>query len=170
MSYARLFMELVLSSHHTVEYKKTMDVPQPLLELGYDPSMTARLFEVFKDTLEASIKKTLADSPILAASPGMALQATDKLKAADLRIALLLGKIPEDAGLLIDAKTFARLLSISSRTLSRLIDLKAVPQPVHLGRLIRWRLSEVLEWIEADCPAQKSWDRKSFGDKDRRKK
>jgi predicted DNA-binding transcriptional regulator AlpA len=150
-------MALLLSSHHTVEYKKTMDVPQPLLDLGYDPAMAARLFEVFKDTLEASIKKAMADSPILAASPGTELKATDKLKAADLRIALLLGKIPEDAGLLIDAKTFARLLSISSRTLSRLIDLKAVPQPVHLGRIIRWRLSEVLEWIEADCPSQQSW-------------
>jgi predicted DNA-binding transcriptional regulator AlpA len=133
-----------------------MDVPQPLLELGYAPAMTARLFEVFKDTLEASIKKTLADSPIQTASPGTELNAKDKLEAADLRIALLMGKIPEDAGLLIDAKTFARLLSISSRTLSRLIDLKAVPQPVHLGRLTRWRLSEVLEWIEADCPSQQS--------------
>jgi len=157
MSYARWFMELVLSSHHTVEYKKTMDVPQPLLDLGYDPAMTARLFEVFKDTLEASIKKTLADSTKLAASAGTELKATDKLKAADLRTALLLGKIPEDAGLLIDTKTFARLLSISSRTLSRLIDLKAVPQPVNLGRLIRWRLADVLEWIEADCPSQQSW-------------
>ncbi len=62
-----------------------------------------------------------------------------------------MGKIPEDSGLLIDAKTFAHLLSISTRTLSRLIDLKAVPMPVHLGRLVRWRLAEVLEWIEADC-------------------
>lgn len=157
MSYARWFMELVLSSHHTVEYKKTMDVPQPLLDLGYDPAMTARLFDVFKNILEASIMETLADSPILAASPGTALTATDKLKAADLRMALLLGKIPEDAGLLIDAKTFARLLSISPRTLSRLIDLKAVPQPVNLGRLMRWRLADVLEWIEADCPSQQSW-------------
>ena len=131
--------------------------------------MTARLFEVFKDTLEASIKKTLADSPIQAASPGTELKAKDKLKAADLRIALLLGKIPEDAGLLIDAKTFAQLLSISSRTLSRLIDLKAIPQPVNLGRLIRWRLSEVLEWIEADCPPQRNWSRKSVGITDRKK-
>lgn len=170
MRYASWFMALLLSSHHTVEYKKTMDVPQPLLELGYDPAMTARLFEVFKDTLEASIKKTLTDSPTLVSSQGTELKSTDKLKAADLRIALLLGKIPEDAGLLIDAKTFARLLSISSRTLSRLIDLKAVPQPVHLGRLTRWRLSEVLEWIEADCPSQKSWSSKNVSAIDRRKK
>ncbi len=54
MRYARWFMALLLSSHHTVEYKKTMDVPQSLPDPGYDQAMTARLFEVFKDTLEAS--------------------------------------------------------------------------------------------------------------------
>jgi predicted DNA-binding transcriptional regulator AlpA len=69
-----------------------------------------------------------------------------------------MGKVPEDSGLLIDTKTFARLLSISSRHLIRLQDLKAVPEPVHMGRLIRWPLAEVLEWIEADCPSQKAWE------------
>lgn len=147
-----------------------MDVPQPLLDLGYDPSLTASLFEVFKDTLEVSIKKALADCPPLSSSPGTELKAKDKLKAADLRVALLMGKIPEDSGLLIDAKTFAHLLSISTRTLSRLIDLKAVPMPVNLGRLVRWRLAEVLEWIEADCPPQKSWTSKGISAIDRRKK
>lgn len=150
--------------------KKIMDVPQPLLDLGYDPAITATLFAVFKETLETSIKQALADSPPLVSSPGMELKATDKLKAADLRMSLLMGKIPENSSLLIDAKTFAHLLSISSRTLSRLIDLKAVPMPVHLGRLVRWRLAEVLEWIEADCPPQKSWTSKSIGAAGRRKK
>lgn len=147
-----------------------MDVPQPLLDLGYDPVMTASLFAVFKETLETSIKQALADSPPLVSSPGTELKTKDKLKAADLRMSLLMGKIPEDSGLLIDAKTFAHLLSISSRTLSRLIDLKAVPMPVHLGRLVRWRLADVLEWIEADCPPQKSWTSKRIGAVDRRKK
>jgi predicted DNA-binding transcriptional regulator AlpA len=147
-----------------------MDIPQPLLDLGYDPAMTATLFAVFKDTVEISIKQALANSPPLVSSLGTELKPNDKFKAADLRVALLMGKIPDDSGLLIDAKTFANLLSISSRTLSRLIDLKAVPMPVHLGRLVRWRLDEVLEWIEADCPPQKSWTRKSVGVTDHRKK
>ena len=146
-----------------------MDIPQPLLDLGYDPATTATLFAVFKDTLETSIKQALANSPPFVSSPGTELKTTDKFKAADLRIALLMGKIPDDSGLLIDAKTFAKLLSISSRTLSRLIDLEAIPMPVHLGRLVRWRLVEVLEWIEADCPPHKDWSRKSIGT-DRRKK
>jgi predicted DNA-binding transcriptional regulator AlpA len=139
-----------------------MEVPQALIDLEFDPSTTARLFDLFKETLEVTFKKTLAESPILAPpasqSQGTELKAQDKIKAADLRIALLMGKLPEDAGLLIDTKTFATLLSISSRTLSRLIDLNAVPQPVRLGRLIRWRLTEVLEWIDADCPSQPVWD------------
>lgn len=147
-----------------------MDIPQPLLDLGYDPAKTATLFAVFKDTVEISIKQALANSPPSALTPGTELKPNDKFKAGDLRMALLMGKIPDDSGLLIDAKTFANLLSISSRTLSRLIDLKAVPIPVRLGRLVRWRLVEVLEWIEADCPPQKSWTRKSIGVTDRRKK
>lgn len=147
-----------------------MDVPQPLLDLGYDPALTATLFAVFKDTLEISIKQALANSSPLVSSPGTELKQKDKFKAADLRMALLMGKIPEDSGLLIDAKTFAHLLSISSRTLSRLIDLKAVPMPVHLGRLVRWRLFEVLEWIEADCPPQKIGTSKSIGAVDRKRK
>ncbi len=37
-----------------------MDVSQPLLDLGYDPSMIASLFEVFKDTWKSPSKKALA--------------------------------------------------------------------------------------------------------------
>ena len=93
-----------------------------------------------------------------AAFRGLELPPGEPLKARDLRIALLLGKIPENAGLLIDADTTAQLISISQRTLYRLVDDKAIPQPVRLsGRLIRWRLGELLEWIEAGCPHTKHW-------------
>jgi excisionase family DNA binding protein len=89
---------------------------------------------------------------------GLELPPGEPLKARDLRIALLLGKTPENAGLLIDADTTAQLMSISQRTLYRLVDEKAIPQPVRLsGRLIRWRLGDLLEWIEAGCPHTKHW-------------
>lgn len=144
------------------------------LNLGIDPATTAKLLDLFTETLEATLKKMLVEISTLAPpspvsqitvpftpashSPGTELKLQDKIKAADLRIALLMGKIPDESGLLIDTKTLARLLSISPRHLIRLQDLKAVPEPVHLGRLIRWPLAEVLEWIEADCPSQKAWE------------
>ncbi len=134
---------------------------QLLHDLGIDPATTARLLNLFKETLEVTLRKTLAEMPMLvplaSQSPGTELKPQDKIKAADLRIALLMGKLPENSGILIDTKTLAQLLSISSRHLTRLRDLKAVPEPVHLGFLIRWRLAEILEWIDSDCPSQKVW-------------
>lgn len=88
---------------------------------------------------------------------GVRLSEVDRLKALDLRTALLLGKVPEKAGLLIDVKTTAKLLNISGRHLYRLIAEKAVPEPVRLGKLNRWRLGELLAWIEAGCPPQHLW-------------
>ena len=50
---------------------------------------------------------------------GVDLPTTEQLKAKDLRMALLLGKLPEDVGLLINFETAAKLLSINRRTLDR---------------------------------------------------
>jgi hypothetical protein len=64
-----------------------MEAPQALIDLGFDPVTTARLFDLFKETLEVTIKKTLAEYPILAPSAsqsqGTELKAQDKIKAAD---------------------------------------------------------------------------------------
>ena len=84
-------------------------------------------------------------------SKGTALKLSDQLKARDLRTALLLGKIPEGAGLLIDKKTLAYLLQVSQRHVARLVDVKGIPEPVRLGQVIRWRLTEILEWIDDGC-------------------
>ena len=55
--------------------------------------------------------------------------------------------------LLISAATLALKLEVSKRTLQRMRDRGAVPKPVYLGRLVRWRLDEVNQWIAAGCPA-----------------
>ena len=98
-------------------------------------------------------------STLTATSPatGMQLSKEERFKAADLRTALLMGKIPDDAGLLIDVKTAASLLNVSPRTLYRLHSVGATPDPVRIGRLVRFRLAELLAWIEADCPPKKHW-------------
>jgi predicted DNA-binding transcriptional regulator AlpA len=89
---------------------------------------------------------------------GVDLLDSERLKAADLRTALLLGKFPEEQGILIDSKAVAKLLNVSHRTLYRLLAERVVPEPVKVGTSIkRWRLAEILEWIDSDCPPQKHW-------------
>ena len=89
---------------------------------------------------------------------GIELPTTEQLKARDLRLALLLGKLPEDSGLLIDIDTTAKLLNISRRTLEKLVSGHEVPLPIRIARRIpRWRLTELLEWIEAGCPHPNHW-------------
>ena len=89
---------------------------------------------------------------------GVELPASEILKARDLRMALLLGKLPEKSGLLVDAKVVSSLLNLSVSTLYRLLSMKAVPEPVKIGEtLTRWRLAELLEWIDAGCPNPSRW-------------
>jgi predicted DNA-binding transcriptional regulator AlpA len=149
--------------------KAGLQVP---LTLTVDPVSLSRLVAVFRETLETTLSKALPGPPAVPEprpvpqpvevpppprSTGLDWKSSDRVKAADLRVALLTGKTPDDAGLLIDAKVFARLLSISPRTLARLEAEQAIPAPVHLARLKKWRLLEVLEWIEAGCLPQRDW-------------
>ncbi|MEX0701307.1 MAG: helix-turn-helix domain-containing protein [Planctomycetales bacterium] len=60
---------------------------------------------------------------------------------------------------LITAKQFARMLSATTRTLRRWLDAGKLPRPVRIGRSLRWRLDEVREWIEAECPGLCEWER-----------
>ena len=53
---------------------------------------------------------------------------------------------------LITAIQFAKLLSISERTLYRLKSTGQLPVPIVLGGSVRWRLTEVRDWIANGCP------------------
>jgi excisionase family DNA binding protein len=59
---------------------------------------------------------------------------------------------PELAGLL-DVRAVAELLDCSTRHVFRLAEAGKMPQPLHIGRLVRWTAAEVRDWIEAGCPA-----------------
>lgn len=156
-----------------------MEPPHDSLPISLNLSLSSQsaglLIEFIHEAISSSLKKALDQLPatpplqteqeetvrsLITSTPGTEVTPFDKAKAADLRTAVLLGKVPEETGLMIDAKTFARLLAVSSRHLNRLLDLKAVPEPIRLGRLLRWQLAEVLEWIEADCPPQRVWTSK----------
>jgi hypothetical protein len=72
----------------------------------------ARLLDLFREALGPLIADTLRQArpadcppqqpseppPAPSAATGVNLKPAEQLKAADLRVALLMGKIPEDAG------------------------------------------------------------------------
>ena len=53
---------------------------------------------------------------------------------------------------LIDVKAVSLLLGgCSTRHVYRLSDADLMPRPIRLGSLVRWRRSDLLEWIEGGC-------------------
>jgi hypothetical protein len=103
-------------------------------------------FEQIRDALRPMIEQAVSQiqaesspqkviDPPPTSAKGLDLKPSDQLKAADLRIAFLMGKIPEDTGLLIDAKALSKLLDIAKATLDRLICLSRQRVFTHLGRL-----------------------------------
>ncbi|WP_417377243.1 helix-turn-helix transcriptional regulator [Gimesia maris] len=53
---------------------------------------------------------------------------------------------------LVNARELAKLLSVSERTLYRLKSTGELPSPIVLGGSVRWRLSEIRQWISKGCP------------------
>ena len=58
---------------------------------------------------------------------------------------------PPDAELLT-AQQVSTMVNMGHRTWWRLVASGRAPAPVRLGRIVRWRRRELMEWIEADCP------------------
>jgi excisionase family DNA binding protein len=59
-----------------------------------------------------------------------------------------------DAGLeLLDVGQVAALLGCSKRHVARLLEQGAIPEPVRLGRLVRWGRQSLAAWIARGCPA-----------------
>jgi len=53
---------------------------------------------------------------------------------------------------LMDVAAVAELLGISERGCWRFRDAGRMPAPVTLGRLVRWRQSDLTAWIADGCP------------------
>lgn len=53
---------------------------------------------------------------------------------------------------LLTAADLAELLCVSVRQVRRLQVGEKLPAPVYIGRLPRWRESEVSAWLVAGCP------------------
>jgi prophage regulatory protein len=56
---------------------------------------------------------------------------------------------------LIKAKVVAALLSVSERTLWRMVSAGEIISPIRFGGNTRWRRVAIDEWIEDGCPPQR---------------
>ena len=66
--------------------------------------------------------------------------------------------------LVVSAKELAKLLAVSLRHIRRLNSSGRLPAPVRIGGSVRWRLSEIEEWLKAGCPSRQEFEtRKEAG-------
>lgn len=62
-----------------------------------------------------------------------------------------------DAGQLLTAEAVAELLAIGLRTVRQWDSAGRLPEPVRLGKLVRWPAAEMRDWIQAGCPDRETW-------------
>jgi len=60
---------------------------------------------------------------------------------------------PHHSAALLDVASVAALLAVSARSVRRMADSGAMPRPLKLGSLIRWRKADVDAWLAAGCPS-----------------
>ena len=54
---------------------------------------------------------------------------------------------------MMDVSDVAQFLRCSPRTVRRLADSGRMPEPIRLGRLVRWDRGALQDWIAAGCPS-----------------
>jgi excisionase family DNA binding protein len=54
--------------------------------------------------------------------------------------------------LLISVEAVADLLGISPRSVWRRLSSGEMIEPIKIGKSVRWRRQEVIDWVEAGCP------------------
>jgi excisionase family DNA binding protein len=58
----------------------------------------------------------------------------------------------DSPGGLVGIDEVSHLLQCSPRHVRRLAEAGQMPQPLRVGGLVRWRRSEIEDWISAGCP------------------
>ncbi len=113
------------------------------LKITMSPDSVALLASQLADALE---QRGLTASPT-------------QQKVVDMvrRSHLVQGELPDDMGLLLDNRQACELLSISERKLWQMWHSGRMPQPVRLGRVVRWGYEELRAWVNAGCPAAHAW-------------
>ncbi len=49
-------------------------------------------------------------------------------------------------------------LGVSERAIWKWNSMGKLPEPIRLGRSVRWDLDELERWIDASCPARREWE------------
>ena len=62
----------------------------------------------------------------------------------------------QTAPMMMTAEEIADCLQVSTRTVWRLKAKGDLPKSVKVGRAVRWRRSDIVQWIEQGCPATES--------------
>lgn len=62
----------------------------------------------------------------------------------------------EDETQMLTANEVADRLKISVRGVWRQVSKEQMPKPIYIGRLARWPLSTIREWMRNGCPASDS--------------
>ncbi|MCH8854107.1 MAG: helix-turn-helix domain-containing protein [Planctomycetes bacterium] len=60
--------------------------------------------------------------------------------------------------LLLSAKSLARELDVSERTIRKLNSAGKIPKPLKLQGSVRWSYDELRAWIAAGSPARDVWE------------
>ena len=53
----------------------------------------------------------------------------------------------------------AKRLAISQRQVWNLLSSGRMPEPIRLGRSVRWRAEDIDLWVRLGCPARDSFER-----------
>lgn len=62
-----------------------------------------------------------------------------------------------EASLMLTAELAGALLGMSAKALRRADQADKIPAPMRIGRNVRWRRQELIEWMEAGCPDRPTW-------------
>ncbi len=65
--------------------------------------------------------------------------------------------------ILLTVDELSDLLKVSNRTIWRMRSASQIPSPVRIGGGVRWRQSEIENWIQEGCPDQSNVQNKRKG-------
>lgn len=60
--------------------------------------------------------------------------------------------------LVANAREVGRMLGLSIRTIRAMDSAGKLPRPIRFGRAVRWRVSEIQDWVDEGSPDRERWE------------